>query len=168
MLAYVFHFVIQCLQRFQYGLFLYEYILVARDYVSLSIKPVLWSANARVDAWMLPSLSQPQENVRWKIRACGRWCAGIVITQRLAFVWPWLKTEIKGPVFAECRGANVHWSGEAKREMLRYPRERPIPFTRQNTRLIGMALRQFPTITGEGGRVIETSAPQMVAQWTAK
>lgn len=28
-----------------------------------------------------------------------------------------------------------------------------IPFTRENTRLIGMALRQFPTITGEGGRV---------------
>lgn len=29
----------------------------------------------------------------------------------------------------------------------------PIPFTRENTRLIGIALRQFPTITGEGGRV---------------
>lgn len=28
-----------------------------------------------------------------------------------------------------------------------------IPFTRENTRLIGMTLRQFPTITGEGGRV---------------
>lgn len=29
----------------------------------------------------------------------------------------------------------------------------PIPFMRENMRLIGMALRQFPTITGEGGRV---------------
>lgn len=29
----------------------------------------------------------------------------------------------------------------------------PIPFTRENTQLIGMALKQFPTITGEGGRV---------------
>jgi len=24
--------------------------------------------------------------IRWKIRMCGRWCAGIVITRRLAFI----------------------------------------------------------------------------------
>jgi len=30
----------------------------------------------------------------------------------------------------------------------------PIPFTRENMRLIGIALRQFPTISGEGGRVL--------------
>lgn len=61
------------------------------------------------------------------------------------------KRRLKDERASECRGSSVLRRGAGRDEgnASISARER-IAFT-QNTRLIGMALRQFPTITGEGG-----------------